>query len=89
MSSKVGGVQAYGLNIFLHDFADRRPGEPRAVIAGSTLPSDTLQAGTLGPVFFKNASAFALAPAGSTGMGRNIFQGPGFWYRVGPTLRHA
>ena len=53
----------------------------RAVIAGSTLPSDTLQAGTLSPVFFKNASAFALAPAGSTGMGRNIFQGraSGIW----------
>jgi hypothetical protein len=51
----------------------------RAVIVGSTLPGDALQPGTLGPVFFKNASAFALAPPGSTGMGRNMFQGPGFW----------
>jgi len=51
----------------------------RAVIVGSTLPSDALQAGVLGPIFFQNASAFALAPPGSTGMGRNMFQGPGFW----------
>ena len=51
----------------------------RAVIVGSSLPSDSLQAGALGPVFFQNANAFALAPAGSTGMGRNMFQGPGFW----------
>jgi hypothetical protein len=51
----------------------------RAVIVGSTLPSDQLQAGTLGPVFFKNASAFALAAPGTTGMGRNMFQGPAFW----------
>jgi len=51
----------------------------RAVIAGSTLPSDALQAGVLGPIFFQNASAFALAQPGSTGMGRNMFQGPGFW----------
>jgi hypothetical protein len=51
----------------------------RAVPAGSTLPSDTLQSSALGPVYFKNASDFALAPAGSTGMGRNVFQGPGFW----------
>ena len=33
----------------------------------------------LGPVFFNNASAFALAAPGSTGMGRNTFQGPAFW----------
>jgi hypothetical protein len=51
----------------------------RAVLVGSTLPDDTLTAGPLGPVFFQSASAFASAPAGSTGMGRNVFQGPGFW----------
>jgi hypothetical protein len=51
----------------------------RAVVVGSTLPNDTLQPGALGPVFFKNTSAFALAAPGSTGMGRNTFQGPGFW----------
>ena len=51
----------------------------RAVINGSTLPSDTLQPGALGPVFFKDATAFSLAAPGSTGMGRNMFQGPSFW----------
>ena len=51
----------------------------RAIINGSSLPDDSLHASTLGPVFFNNASAFSLAPAGSTGMGRNMFQGPGFW----------
>jgi hypothetical protein len=51
----------------------------RAVIVGSTLPSDSLQPGALGPVFFKDATAFALAAPGTTGMGRNMFQGPAFW----------
>jgi hypothetical protein len=51
----------------------------RAVIVGSTFPDDSLRPGALGPVFFLSASAFALAPPGSTGMGRNLFQGPGFW----------
>jgi hypothetical protein len=51
----------------------------RAVIVGSSLPGDSLQAGALGPIFFQNAGTFALAQAGSTGMGRNMFQGPGFW----------
>jgi hypothetical protein len=51
----------------------------RAVIVGSGLPDDSLKAGALGPVFFQSASAFALAPPGSTGMGRNRFRGPGFW----------
>jgi hypothetical protein len=51
----------------------------RAVILGSALPSDTLQPGALGPVFFKDASGFALAAPGTTGMGRNMFQGPAFW----------
>jgi hypothetical protein len=51
----------------------------RAVIIGSTMPDDSLQPGALGPVFFKNPSAFALAAPGSTGIGRNMFQGPSFW----------
>ncbi|MDQ1473965.1 MAG: hypothetical protein QOJ99_5445, partial [Bryobacterales bacterium] len=51
----------------------------RAVIVGSTQPSDSLQPGALGPVFFKDASGFALAAPGTTGMGRNVFQGPQFW----------
>ena len=51
----------------------------RAVIVGSTLPSDALHPGALGPVFFSNATAFTQAAPGTTGMGRNMFQGPGFW----------
>ena len=53
----------------------------RAVIVGASLPDDSLhaKAGQVGPVFFDNTTAFALAPAGSTGMGRNMFQGPKFW----------
>jgi hypothetical protein len=51
----------------------------RAVLAGSTAPGDSLQPGALGPVFFKSAADFALAPPGTTGMGRNVFQGPIFW----------
>jgi hypothetical protein len=53
----------------------------RAILATSTVPDDGLQAkaGTVGPVFFPNASGFALAAPGTTGMGRNAFQGPGFW----------
>lgn len=52
----------------------------RAVLTGA-LPDDSLhaKAGAIGPVFFDNTNAFALAPAGSTGMGRNMFQGPKFW----------
>ena len=53
----------------------------RAVVVGSSLPSDSLhdKAGAVGPVFFDNASAFGLPAPGSTGMGRNVFQGPMFW----------
>ena len=53
----------------------------RAVIVGSGLPDDSLhaKAGAVGPVFFDNTAAFGLAQAGSTGMGRNMFQGPKFW----------
>ena len=51
----------------------------RAVIVGSSLPSDSLQPGVPGPVYFKDATSFALAAPGTTGMGRNMFQGPGFW----------
>lgn len=53
----------------------------RAALVGDSLPSDSLhsKAGATGPVFFDNASAFALPAPGSTGMGRNSFQGPMFW----------
>src|SRR5262249_29885469 len=53
----------------------------RAVVVGNTLPDDSLHAkpGIVGPVYFDDASAFATAPPGSTGMGRNMFNGPWYW----------
>jgi hypothetical protein len=51
----------------------------RAILTTSSLPDDSLHPGALGPVFFSSTAGFALAPAGSTGMGRNMFQGPMFW----------
>jgi hypothetical protein len=53
----------------------------RAVLLTNTLPDDSLhaKAGVLGPVYFDNTSAFALAPPGSIGMGRNMFNGPWYW----------
>lgn len=53
----------------------------RAVIVGNTLPSNSLhsKAGVIGPVYFDDTSAFALAAPGSTGMGRNMFNGPWYW----------
>src|SRR4029078_160281 len=46
------------------------PDASRKVVPNSIIP---------GPVFFLDASQFALAPPGSTGMGRNMFTGPGYW----------
>jgi hypothetical protein len=55
----------------------------RAVLAPgvTSLPDSSLKtkAGVAGPVFFNNASAFAVAPVGSTGMGRDVYSGPKFW----------
>ncbi len=55
----------------------------RAVLAPgvTSLPDASLKVkpGVTGPVFFMDASQFALAPAGSTGMGRNSFTGPSYW----------
>ena len=53
----------------------------RAGLVGNTLPGDSLhpKAGTVGPAFFQDASAFALAAPGQIGMGRNMFNGPWYW----------
>src|SRR5262249_45504363 len=53
----------------------------RAIVVGNTLPDASLRpkAGVVGPAFFQDASAFALAPPGSAGMGRNMFNGPWYW----------
>jgi len=54
--------------------------ESRAVLVGAK-PSTELKnvPGVFGPVLFADASAFAIAPPGSDGLGRNVFQGPGYW----------
>ena len=51
----------------------------RAALAGPTPPGDKLVPGPVGPVFFTSTAGFQLAAPGSTGIGRNTFQGPAFW----------
>lgn len=53
----------------------------RAEIAPGATPVATLQdkANTVGPVVFRDASAFATPAPGSNGIGRNMFHGPGYW----------
>jgi hypothetical protein len=51
----------------------------RVALTGANAPSDNLVPGTLGPVYFTSTAGFQLASAGSTGIGRNTFQGPAFW----------
>jgi hypothetical protein len=46
---------------------------------GATPDASLKYLGTSGPVFFTDTSAFAVAPPGSTGMGRNTFEGPWYW----------
>jgi hypothetical protein len=52
----------------------------RAVVVGD-MPDTSLKtkAGAIGPVYFPNASAFGIAAPGTTGMGRNMFRGAGYW----------
>src|SRR5262249_49954332 len=54
--------------------------ESRADIVGPK-PQVQLQEvpGVIGPVVFKDASAFAIPAPGSNGAGRNIFEAPGYW----------
>ncbi len=53
----------------------------RAALTGSTQPSDSLVSvpGVVGPVFFTSTAGFTQPAPGSTGIGRNTFQGPAFW----------
>lgn len=53
----------------------------RAVLVGNTLPDASLKTkpGVTGPVYFQDASAFAVAAPGQIGMGRNAFTGPKYW----------
>jgi hypothetical protein len=52
----------------------------RADLVGG-LPKAELQdvPGVVGPVLFKDNSAFKNPEAGFSGMGRNLFRSPGFW----------
>jgi hypothetical protein len=54
--------------------------ESRAALRGPK-PEGRIQdaPGVLGPVFFRDAGAFAVPAPGDNGMGRNVFVGPGFW----------
>src|SRR5262245_12972428 len=54
--------------------------DSRADIVGPK-PDVRLQevSGVIGPVVFKDASAFAIPAPGSNGAGRNIFEAPGYW----------
>jgi len=58
-------------------------GNSRAVLApGVTELPDTklkVKPGVTGPVFFMDGTQFTYAPPGSSGMGRNMFDGPGYW----------
>jgi hypothetical protein len=65
--------------VLTHNFS----AQSRATLAPgvTTLPQSQLQEapGVVGPVFFRDASAFTIPAAGEVGLGRNIFQGPNFW----------
>jgi hypothetical protein len=51
----------------------------RVALTGANEPSDALTPGAVGPVYFTSTAGFQLAAAGTTGIGRNTFQGPAFW----------
>jgi hypothetical protein len=55
--------------------------QSRADLSGSTKPSTDLKekANVAGPVLFLNADGFKIPVPGSDGMGRNVFEGPGYW----------
>ena len=53
----------------------------RAALTSATLPDASLKskAGQIGPVFFTDTTGFAIPAPGSSGMGRNMFNGPRYW----------
>ena len=52
----------------------------RAMIVGSSVcPAMRFMPGAVGPSSSRTPAALPWRRAGSTGMGRNMFQGPGFW----------
>jgi len=61
-------------------FTENFSHQSRAVLVGPK-PSTELKnvPGVIGPVLFADAKAFAIAPPGSDGIGRNVFTGPSYW----------
>ncbi len=61
-------------------FTSNASHQSRADLVGAK-PDPSLKeaAGVAGPVLFTNASGFKIPAAGSDGMGRNLFEGPGYW----------
>lgn len=54
--------------------------ESRALVLDPTIRAQLQDVpGVIGPVVFKDASAFAIPPPGSDGSGRNIFTAPSYW----------
>lgn len=52
----------------------------RAAVTGATPVSNLApKAGIVGPVYFQSAAGFTQTAPGTTGIGRNTFQGPWFW----------
>lgn len=54
--------------------------ESRALLIDPTVRAQLQEIpNVIGPVLFKDASAFMIPPPGSNGSGRNIFVGPNYW----------
>jgi hypothetical protein len=51
----------------------------RAAISGATAPAETFVQSSLGPVYFTSTAGFVLPAAGSTGIGRNTYNGQPAW----------
>jgi hypothetical protein len=92
VQSIIGGWSVQGLNSVMSgepysiisgaktaNYTSATNGTSRAILVGAVPDSSLKYVGTNGPVFFTDTSAFALAPPGSTGMGRNTFEGPWYW----------
>jgi hypothetical protein len=54
--------------------------QSRADLVGAKPSTNLVEvAGVAGPVLFANASAFKVPAPGQDGIGRNVFEGPGYW----------
>jgi hypothetical protein len=89
MDQVIGGWSIHGINTFMsgEPFSVRSgvrtsnfSHESRAELVGPK-PEVKLQevSGVIGPVVFADGSAFAIPGPGQVGMGRNVFEAPGYW----------